>query len=261
MKKTVPILLLIVLFVAAVWYSFVKEPDPVHELPPALLSPPPIAEVEKPEPNIEDGMAQLEPEPVEIQPPLPEVSDSDTVIKQALAEITGATPLAEYLVKTQVVSRLVATIDSLTARQVPPLINPVKPAGGNFATATEGETVVMSAENYARYDGHVSLVQKVDVDVLLAFYEVYSPLFQSAWEDNGGEGLFTDRLLVVIDNLLETPDVPGPIYLVKPEAFYLFEDPDLEAMTAGQKILVRMGSANAEVVKEKLREISTRLNL
>jgi hypothetical protein len=261
MKKTVPILLLIVLFIAAVWYSFVKEPDPVHELPPALLPPPPISEVEKPEPNIEDGMDQVEPEPVEIQPPLPEVGDSDTAIKQALVEITGAAPLAEYLVKTQAVSRMVATIDSLTARQVPPPINPVKPAGGNFATDTEGERVVMSAENFARYDGHVTLVQNVDIDALLAFYEVYSPLFQSAWEDNGGKGLFTDRLLVVIDHLLETPDIPGPVYLVKPEAFYLFEDPDLEAMTAGQKILVRMGSANAEVVKEKLRDISTKLTM
>ena len=59
----------------------------------------------------------------------------------------------------------------------------------------------------------------------------------------------------MIDHLLETPDVPGPIYLSKPEAVYLFEDPELEAMTAGQKILVRMGSVNASVVKEKLLEL------
>jgi hypothetical protein len=56
------------------------------------------------------------------------------------------------------------------------------------------------------------------------------------------------------------PDVPGPIYLTKPEAVYIFEDPDLEAMTAGQKVLVRMGSVNAEVVKEKLTEIKAGLS-
>ena len=54
---------------------------------------------------------------------------------------------------------------------------------------------------------------------------------------------------------MTTPDVDGDIYLVKPEAVYLFEDPELEALTAGQKILLRMGPENAMAVKEKLREI------
>jgi hypothetical protein len=84
-------------------------------------------------------------------------------------------------------------------------------------------------------------------------------LFQIAWEENGGQGQFNDRLLEVINHLLQTPDVPGPIQLTKYEAVYLFEDPELEAMTAGQKILVRMGSANAELVKEKLLELKDKL--
>jgi len=64
---------------------------------------------------------------------------------------------------------------------------------------------------------------------------------------------------VVIDHLLETPDVAGPVYLTKPEAVYLFAEPELEAMTAGQKILVRMGAVNAEQVKQKLREVKDKL--
>jgi len=72
-------------------------------------------------------------------------------------------------------------------------------------------------------------------------------------------GLFSDRLFEVIDNLLETPDIPGPVYLTKYEAVYLFEDPELEAMTAGQKVLARMGSANASIVKEKLMDVRTGL--
>ncbi len=57
------------------------------------------------------------------------------------------------------------------------------------------------------------------------------------------QGSVNDRLIEVIDNLLATPDVEGPVYLTKPEAVYLFEDPELEALTAGQKVLLRMGSA------------------
>ena len=36
---------------------------------------------------------------------------------------------------------------------------------------------------------------------------------------------------------------------------YVYADPELESLSAGQKILVRMGPANAAVVKDKLRQI------
>jgi len=257
MKKIIPILLLVLLFAGAAWYSFTKESDPVHELPPPQLPPPVMpVEVQRPEPQqTEEIIGYREPEPVVVPEPLPPLNESDPAITEDMAEIVGADPLAEYLVKNQAISRAVSTIDSLTSRQVPSQINPIKPAEGKFITDTEGETVVMSASNFARYDGHVALIQNADTTMLVAIYQRYSPLFQIAWEDNGGEGLFNDRLMEVIDHLLETPDVPGPIYLSKPEAVYLFEEPELEAMTAGQKILVRMGSVNASVVKEKLVEM------
>jgi hypothetical protein len=258
MKKTAPFLLLVILFAAAAWYSFVKDPEPVHELPSPPLPPAMPAEVKLAQPVVEDVV--VTPEPEILPEPLPQLDKSDPEINQALADIVGADPLAEFLVKDQAISRIVATIDSLTSRQVPAQINPVRPAGDKFVVDIEGESVVMSAQNFARYDGYVALVQGVDSGAMVALYQLYYPLFQQAWEENGGEGSFNDRLLEVIDHLLETPDVPGPVYLSKPEAVYVFEEPELEAMTAGQKILVRMGSVNAAVVKAKLAEARTELN-
>ena len=257
MKKIAPFLLLVILFAAAAWYSFVKEPEAVHELPPPHLPPAMPAEVQQAEPLVEDVLVDRE--PVILPDPLPALNESDPEVVQALAEIVGADPLAEYLVKNQAISRIVATVDSLTSRQVPAQINPIRPAGDKFVVDTEGESVVMSAENFTRYDGYVALIQDVDSGALVALYQRYYPLFQQAWEENGGNGSFNERLLEVIDHLLETPDIPGPVYLVKPEAVYVFEEPELEAMTAGQKILVRMGSVNATVVKEELAEIKLRL--
>ena len=43
--------------------------------------------------------------------------------------------------------------------------------------------------------------------------------------------------------------------LVQPKVLYAYADPTLEARSSGQKILMRMGPANAERVKAKLREI------
>jgi hypothetical protein len=201
-----------------------------------------------------------ESEPVTPPEPLPVLVESDSEVMQALAEIAGTDALAQYLVKDQVISRVVASIDSLTSRQVPVHINPVRPADDKLIVDSEGERLVLSPGNFARYDGYVTLLQNMSTGSLMNFYHRYSPLFQQAWEENGGQGLFEDRLLEVIDDLLEAPDIAGAVYLTKYEAVYLFEVPELEAMTAGQKTLVRMGSANASVVKEKLIEMRAGLN-
>ena len=185
--------------------------------------------------------------------------ESDPEVTLALAEIIGNDPLAQLLVKNHVISRVVATIDSLTSRQIPDQINPVRPARNKFIVDAEGESIVLSPRNFARYDAYVELMQSADAEALVSLYRRYYPLFQQAWEENGGEGSFNERLIYVIDHLLETPDVPGPVYLTKPEAVYLYVEPELEAMTAGQKLLVRMGSFNAAVAKEKLQELRTNL--
>jgi hypothetical protein len=66
---------------------------------------------------------------------------------------------------------------------------------------------------------------------------------------------FNDRVFEVIDHLLSTPDVTGPIALTQPKVLYEFADPQLQELSAGQKILVRMGPDNEARVKAKLREI------
>jgi hypothetical protein len=257
MKKVVPLLLLIILFAGAAWFSFMKPADPVHELPPPVIAPASTTTREQSPPAPEEAVVYPEFEPVPVTPPepLPALNESDPDVKQGLADIAGADPLTQYLVTDQVISRVVASIDSLTSRQVPVHINPIRPAENKFLVDEEGESLVLSAQNFARYDGHVELLQNMDTGLLMTFYNRYYPLFQQAWEENGGLGSFNDRLFEVIDNLLETPDIPGPVHLTKYEAVYLFEDPELEAMTAGQKVLARMGSANASIVKEKLMEV------
>jgi len=68
-------------------------------------------------------------------------------------------------------------------------------------------------------------------------------------------GYFNDRLVQVIDVLLATPQISGPIDLVRPNVMYIYADPTLEARPAGQKLLIRMGPENAAVIKAKLVEL------
>jgi hypothetical protein len=58
-----------------------------------------------------------------------------------------------------------------------------------------------------------------------------------------------------MDHLLTAPEIKEPINLIRPKVFYQFADPQLEALSAGQKILVRIGVDNTQRVKSKLREL------
>jgi hypothetical protein len=85
-------------------------------------------------------------------------------------------------------------------------------------------------------------------------------LFQQAYQELGyPKKQFNDRLVEVIDDLLEAPEAQPPIKLVRPKVMYEFDDPELEDLSAGQKLLVRMGPENAAVLKAKLREIRREL--
>jgi hypothetical protein len=49
------------------------------------------------------------------------------------------------------------------------------------------------------------------------------------------------------------------VHLVQPSVLYRYADERLEKLSAGQKLLIRMGPANAAVIKAKLREIQAEL--
>jgi hypothetical protein len=60
---------------------------------------------------------------------------------------------------------------------------------------------------------------------------------------------------VTIDNLMAAPDITTDIALVRPNVMYQFADPKLEELSAGQKLMLRMGPTNAAIIKAKLREL------
>jgi hypothetical protein len=91
---------------------------------------------------------------------------------------------------------------------------------------------------------------------LAGFYVRLYPLFQQAYVELGyPNGYFNDRLIGVIDHLLAAPEPKAPVYLAQPRVVFEFADPQLESLSAGQKILVRMGADNEMRIKAKLREL------
>jgi len=187
---------------------------------------------------------------------LPTLNDSDPVVQDALTAALGRPTIETLLVPQNIVRHIVVTIDNLPRKKVAVDLRPVKPTPGQTVVSPQGDLLVLSEANFERYNTFVRAVQAADVKSLVSVYKRLYPLFQQAYEDLGYPGkYFNDRLVEVIDHLLETPEVAPPIQLEQPRVFYTFADPGLEARSAGQKLLIRMGPANARLVKEKLREL------
>lgn len=188
--------------------------------------------------------------------PLPKLNESDQPLHDALVGIVGEEAVSRYLVPQEVIRHFVVTIDNLPRKKIALDLRPVKATPGSFVASGGGDSIVLDSENFARYTPLVQVVQAADAKQVAAVYRRFYPLFQEAYENLGyPSAYFNDRLIEVIDHLLETPEVKSPIKLVQPRVFYQFADPALESRSAGQKLLIRMGSENAEAIKAKLREI------
>ena len=255
----IPLLLAAGAVAALAWFLLSmdrQEPEPAAAEPPAEGAaarprPGPIYPLEPP--AAEDAEAR------ELEP-LPPLSDSDAWFRRELGEIFGS-QLGDLLADRELIEKFVATIDNLPRTHVAERLRPVGQAPGAFAVSPgDGDSFVVDAANAGRYAPFVEMLAVADVDQLVDAYRRYYPLLQEAYVALGyPDGYFNDRLVEVIDHLLATPAVEVPIVLVRPHVLYEYADPDLEALSAGQKLMLRIGRENSERVRDVLAAFRERI--
>ncbi|MBN2428229.1 MAG: DUF3014 domain-containing protein [Deltaproteobacteria bacterium] len=234
---------------------------------PKETTPPPTPKVEEAQPS----EAQPQPAPVvrlPVTPPptdqvtaeqekqLPALEKSDTVLREALTGILPEKNWLDMFIFDHLIRRFVLMVDSLPRPDMSYNRLPLYTPFNRFIPAEYNGALAISPKNYDRYKSFVSLVDKVEMMEAAELYFSYYPLFQEAYRELGyPDGRFNDRFIEVIDHLLATPDIQEPIRLVQPHIRYQYADPKLEALSAGQKLLIRMGNENSGAVLAKLREL------
>jgi hypothetical protein len=177
-----------------------------------------------------------------------------------LTSVSGAQALQKLLVPDNLIRNIVVTVDNLSKKKVAVDRRPVKATSGQFMVLGTGDQLSINPENYARYRPFIDVVQSIDTPKLVQLYFHFYPLFQSAFDDLGYQNAyFNDHAIAQIDHLLATPDVTGPVALVQPNVMYRYADPALEALSPGQKTLIRMGPANEALIKARLRDLKAQL--
>ena len=132
----------------------------------------------------------------------------------------------------------------------------------SFFTELQRRNVVRVGVAYTVVSWVVAQIYYADIDAVYDTYLRFYPLFQKAYERLGyPNAYFNDRLIEVIDHLLATPEPEGPIVLVRPNVLFEFADPDLEALSSGQKLMLRMGPDNAATLKRLLVKFRQKLTV
>jgi hypothetical protein len=244
--RIVAILLAVAAAAAAIWYFWPGNPPP----------PPGPQGIESAAPLPVAKVPRFPVAPPEEAPALPTLKESDPTMQEAMTRTFGAETLARFVRLEDFVRNVVATVDNLPREEYAMRLNPARPIGGPFAVSGSGDSLAVAPQNAARYAPFVAFAEGVDTTRAVALYLHFYPLFQQAYVELGyPDGYFNDRLVEVIDHLLEAPEVQGPVALTQPHVLYEYADADLEARSSGHKAMMRVGPENAARLKVKLRAL------
>lgn len=247
------VLLVVVAAGLAIWRTA------LHPAPAATASAPPATAAVASAPT-HHPISEAAGGPAAASTPLLALDASDRQVAEALARLAGNGDLRALLMPDQIIPRIVATVDALPRDGVGERVLPLHTPAGAFQTTQADGNTVIAAENAARYEPYMHILENVDPKALVAWYARSYPLFQQAYQQLGyPHGYFNDRLIAAIDNMLAAPSPKTPPTLVRPKVFYRFSDPGLQSLSAGQKLLIRMGPANEAKIKARLREIRAAL--
>lgn len=263
--STLALIVAVILVAAFVAFRFLEPPSPspktraVNQPAPPRPEEEPVVRYPVPEEvNASGAETGAEPPAAPESEPAAAGPDEkgDDFVRQVLADLVPGERLFALLLPENFIPRLVVIVDALPRKNVPRQHLPIMPPGGSFRVSGPEEDAVISPDNYDRYAPYVTLAEAVPTDALAATYFRLYPLFQEAYRKMGyPRGYFNDRLIAVLTHLLETPEVPGPIPVEAHVNRYVFRDKNLEARSAGQKVLLRMGPDNARRVKSRLQAL------
>ncbi|WP_394227726.1 DUF3014 domain-containing protein [Pseudoalteromonas spongiae] len=215
------------------------------------------------EPVVEQVVVTKEPEveePVtpEVTRVLPSLDDSDSVVRESLADVVSVN-LLKLVVSDDLIRRAVVYTENLAdgklAKKHQMFVAPKQTFSVN-----DGAIITVNPESFERYDPYVSLFTKLSEKQIIALIDEYKPLIKDAYDEIGlSDYEFEQRLALAIQHLLDTPAVPLDTPLTSQSVTYKYAVPEYEALSDAQKQLLRLGPDNMAQVKTKLSRLLKQL--
>jgi hypothetical protein len=278
-KTSWPLIIVVILVVIAIgigWQFTGNQPDPVvveKIVPAPVIAPEPEEPVVIPAPIIEEPVVDIIKEEIPlVEVTLPNLNESDEWLKIRLPEITWRKELLSLIVDDDMIRRFVVFTDNFAQGSVvyehSPFVLPTvkftpdKNSEGVNEIAQNNNTQQVLSWNESsskRFGLYVELLRSMDSETLVQWYLDVKPLINEAYSELGYEDDFTNTLQDAITRVLDMELPKSSMALVQPSVMYKFADPELEALSDSDKLLLRLGKENLLVIKSVLLEIHEKL--
>lgn len=193
---------------------------------------------------------------------LPPLDETDALVRQMVEKLSLHPAVAAWLTTDGLLLNFVV-VTSRIANGVTPVAE-LKAVGPvpRFRPRRAGDDLFVDPSSYRRYDRYAAAVSSLDAGGTARLYTTLKPRINEAYERVAPGGGDFDRVLErAIIEMLEVPVVEGEVELVPHGTVYGFADERLQALSASQKQLLRMGPQNVRTVQAKLREVASALGI
>lgn len=276
-KQTMPWFLLCVVIVVAatagviVWQLNQHKPLPDHITTPEVsVQTPSDEEPRETAPDIigapqEPVIAQETTQVAEVseEPQLPSTAPagdlnldtSDAAVDSYLAQ-SPAAQLGQWLVPEHKIRKFVRAVNALEEGKLVSQYRPTLPPETPFKAEPHGEQWRLSEANFTRYEPYISALEQAGPEQLMALYQHYSPLLEQAYQELGvDKGSFEEVTRGALKQIINTPNVEGPVTLSTKSVVFHYQDQELEQLPELHKLLIRMGPENRKRVQELAKKL------
>lgn len=195
-------------------------------------------------------------------PPAVQLSGTDARVRDVLKDLSSDAEFARWLSSEDLARRFAASVNLVAEGQSPRMpLSFMAPAGTFRVTKRHGHTVA-APESHTRYDTVTRVLVSLDVKKAGQVYQELKPLLDAAHAELAPPGRSLDTTLSQAIGRLTRVAVPKtPPELTPKGALFVYADPNLEALSAAEKHLLRMGPENMRKVQAKLTELASALGL
>ena len=192
---------------------------------------------------------------------LPPLDEMDPVVSRLIGEATASPLLSTWLATGNLTRQLAALVEGAAVGRLPlRMLTPLRPSGA-FSVVDRSGRVTIAPASHARYDAMADLIVALDPATVVRVYRLLAPRLEEAHGELGeGERSFDAALREGLRRLSETPVSDRPLAVTARGGIYQFADPQLEALSPVQKLLLRSGPANARRVQTQLAAIAVALD-
>ncbi|PKF61020.1 hypothetical protein CW745_11960 [Psychromonas sp. psych-6C06] len=188
--------------------------------------------------------------------PLPELDASD----QFFIEKVTTTQNSKLFIEVDIIRNIVVFVDNFSRGDLLSNFSPLVEPSTAFSVTNKNGKIVIAEESYSRYDDYARTINNIDVDEFITQYQMLMPLIDQVYEEIGyPKGTFTLTFDNALQHILETPIIRYPLTVISSSVNYKFSDENIESLPDTQKLLLRMGPNNLQMVQHKMQQIKNEL--